>query len=319
MNRAISSLILLFGSLALGYLAQRWLRPRNPALAQRASALLKRTQVLVFAPATLLLSFWALDLSHRRLLALPALGVASHLVGGGLALGLARYLRLGPKATGSFVVCGMFTNLLSFGGLLNLTLLGERAFILAVFFRCLEPVFYYTVGFAVANFFGTGQRPAVAQTIRDTFSRSVTLVPLGGLVLGVLLWASPWERPGVLMSVNSTLVRVAAALLMIAVGLSVRPGRLRQHLREAAGVAVIKFVGIPLVLVTAAWALGYGSLEDGLPLKMVAIMSAMPVAFNALIPPTLFGLDEDLSNSCWLLTTAAMFIVVPVLAGVTGN
>ena len=105
---------------------------------------------------------------------------------------------------------------------------------------------------------------------------------------------------------------------MVAVGLSVRLGQVRHHLREAISVAAIKFVGIPLVLVTAAWALGYGAVEEGLPLKMIAIMASMPVAFNALIAPTLFGLDEDLSNTCWLFTTAGMCLVVPVLAGVVG-
>lgn len=316
MNRAALSLGLLFGSLLGGYLAQRWLRPRAPGRAERASEFLKRVQVLGFAPALLLLSFWALDLSHRRLMALPALGIASHFIGGAWALGLARWLRLDPRATGSLVVCGMFTNLASFGGLLNLTLLGERAFILAMFFRCLEPIFYYTVGFAVANFFGTGQRPAVGPVLRETFSRRETWVPLTGLLAGTMLWASPWDRPAWLGTINSGLVLAASVSLMGAVGLSVRPGRLRYHLREAAGAAAIKFAGIPLILITLAWALGFGRLEQGLPLKMVAIMASMPVAFNALIPPTLFGLDEDLSNSCWLFTTAAMLVVVPVLARV---
>lgn len=316
MNRALSSLGLLFGSLACGYLVQRWLRPRAPGRAEQASEFLKRVQVLGFAPALLLLSFWALDLSHRRLMGLPALGLASHLIGGSWALGVARWLRLERRAAGSLVICGMFTNLASFGGLLNLLLLGERAFILAMFFRCLEPLFYYTVGFAVANCYGTGQGPTVRQTLGDTFSRRETLIPLGGLGGGMLLWASPWPRPEWLGLINSALVVAASASLMVAVGLSVRPGRLRYHLREALGAAAIKFIGIPLILIAAAWALGFGHLENGLPLKMVAIMASMPVAFNALIPPTLFGLDEDLSNSCWLFTTAAMLVVVPVLARV---
>jgi predicted permease len=39
----------------------------------------------------------------------------------------------------------------------------------------------------------------------------------------------------------------------------------------------------------------------------------MPVAFNALIPPSIYDLDLDLANSCWFFTTAALVIVLPML------
>ena len=39
----------------------------------------------------------------------------------------------------------------------------------------------------------------------------------------------------------------------------------------------------------------------------------MPVAFNSLIPPALYRLDEDLANSCWIFTSAMMVVVVPAL------
>jgi hypothetical protein len=39
----------------------------------------------------------------------------------------------------------------------------------------------------------------------------------------------------------------------------------------------------------------------------------MPVAFNALIPPSLYNLDLDLANSCWLVSTSLLIFVLPAL------
>ena len=54
-------------------------------------------------------------------------------------------------------------------------------------------------------------------------------------------------------------------------------------------------------------------MDGGLPLKVVTILSAMPVAMNALIPPSLFRLDLDLANACWVFTTMELVVILPVL------
>jgi hypothetical protein len=39
----------------------------------------------------------------------------------------------------------------------------------------------------------------------------------------------------------------------------------------------------------------------------------MPVAFTALIPPSIYDLDIDLANSCWFITTSLLAVVLPSL------
>jgi len=53
--------------------------------------------------------------------------------------------------------------------------------------------------------------------------------------------------------------------------------------------------------------------DSGLPLKVVIILSSMPVAFSALIPPSIYDLDLGLANACWFFTTSALIVVLPVL------
>ena len=76
---------------------------------------------------------------------------------------------------------------------------------------------------------------------------------------------------------------------------------------------MIKFAIVPGVVTFLALLLGYRNIGDGLLLKVVIILSSMPVAFMALIPPSLYDLDIDLANSCWLFTTTLLVIVLPVL------
>jgi predicted permease len=39
----------------------------------------------------------------------------------------------------------------------------------------------------------------------------------------------------------------------------------------------------------------------------------MTVAINALVAASIYDLDLDLANSCWLFTTLALLVVLPLL------
>ena len=70
---------------------------------------------------------------------------------------------------------------------------------------------------------------------------------------------------------------------------------------------------VPLAVSTAAVLIGYGNSGTKLALKVVIILSSMPVAFNALIPPSIYDLDLDLANACWFFTTACLVVTLPIL------
>jgi len=78
-------------------------------------------------------------------------------------------------------------------------------------------------------------------------------------------------------------------------------------------VCLIKFIGTPLLVICMARLMGYAEMDGGLPLKVTAILSAMPVAMTALVPPSLFRLDLDMANACWMFSTLALIVVLPVL------
>ena len=79
-------------------------------------------------------------------------------------------------------------------------------------------------------------------------------------------------------------------------------------------VGMLTTILVPLIVSITAFLLGYGKIEEGLPLKIVIILSSMPVAFTAIIPPSIYDLDLDLANSCWLVTTLGLALILPLSA-----
>jgi hypothetical protein len=102
-------------------------------------------------------------------------------------------------------------------------------------------------------------------------------------------------------------------LLLTSIGLALKFRRVRDYLKECLSVSLIKFLFVPILASSLAYLLGFGNIDNALPLKVVIILSSMPVAFNALIPPSIYDLDLDLANSCWFFTTALLIIILPLL------
>jgi len=108
-------------------------------------------------------------------------------------------------------------------------------------------------------------------------------------------------------------VPLGTVLLLASIGMALKFRRVQDYIKECVAVSLIKFVLVPVLTVSLAYLIGFDTIDKGLPLKVIFILSAMPVAFNALIPPSIYDLDIDLANSCWFFTTAMLVVVLPLL------
>src|SRR5665648_1270390 len=78
-------------------------------------------------------------------------------------------------------------------------------------------------------------------------------------------------------------------------------------------ISLVKFIVVPATILLIALLLDYQSISQGLPLKVSLILSAMPVAFNSVIAANIYNLNVDLVNSCWIFTTFAVLLILPLL------
>lgn len=280
---------------------------------------LQKIALLFVLPLTITGAIWTTRIQSAAIAALPFLGVSAIMLGGVLALLAAKWMRLPPRQAGALYPCGSFTNIGSIGALVCFVFLGEEGFALVPIYKVFEEITYYGVGFPIAKYYsatdddkenGWGR---VKRLATDPF----ILVAITSIVMGAGLNISKIPRPEFFGTVNTVFIPLGTGMLLISIGLSMRFSKMRRYRIPCLMVGIIKFAAVPLVISSAAIIFGYAHIDDGLPLKVVIILTSMPVAFNALIPPSIYDLDLDLANACWFFTTACLVWVLPVLLLVT--
>ena len=309
--------VIAFG-LFLGYAIQvlvgRGILPL-PMEMERLRKLILKSALVTLLPVTVIGAVWSIRITDPRIATLPFLGGFALSLGGMSALVISRMLRLGRSKTGSLFVCGSFTNLGAIGGLICYVFLGETGFGFVPIYRLFEEFLYYLVGFPVAKLYGSEvkEEEAFSNRLRKLALDPLIRVSVSSLLIGGILNLSGVRRPDLYQTVNSILIPLTSIVFLVPLGMVMNVRRVQHYFRECLLVSMIKFLIVPGVVTFLALLLGYRHIGGGLLLKVVVILSSMPVAFMALIPPSLYDLDIDLANSCWLFTTTMLVIVLPVL------
>lgn len=305
-----------FGSLAVGALIAAIARTRWPAVQPRLnrwSVIMKFAGIFVVSVLPTVSSFWGLRIPGARLALVPLLGLLAVATGGAGGILAGRLLRLPPVRAASLFCCGLFMNLGLLGSLAAFVFFGERGFALAQIYTVLEQLTYYAVGFPMVDRIvrGAGGRLIDLSGLRR---RPAVFVPLAAMAVGGLLNLLHVPRPTVVADLSGVLIILNGALLGLAIGITLRVGTLGRYGREIAAAMAIRFLLVPGVVIPAAVALGMGQVAEGLALKVIALLAFMPMGVVALVPPVLYGADLDLANAGWLATTAAMMVILPLLA-----
>lgn len=312
LQRLVFTLILIFVSLALGYIS-RHLAAKYNINENRQLQIRKKLQtcaIFVLIPLSAMLSLWGLPLPDAELFGLPFLGLIAYIWGGFLAIALGKTLGLSRRQIGSYYCCGTFTNLGAVGGLVCLLFLGEASIALVALYRLLEEIYYFSVSFPIARKYSQNLNSDKQKT--PVFNPVLYAVLLALGTGGLLNWLDI-PRPPIFGYIASASMFLATVLFLYAIGLSLKLGSIAGYILPGLGMCFIKFAAVPVLLIFLAIICDYANFENGLALKVVAILSCMPVAMTALVPPTLFDLDVDLANACWIITTAGLVIVLPAL------
>ncbi len=304
----------LFSGFALQVLVRKEII-RLPIDMDRLRKLILRTALLTFLPVTVIGAVWSIKIDDPRIATLPFLGSFSLFLGGALALAFSRMLRLNRTEAGSLFVCGFFVNLGAIGGLICYVFLGEAGFGFVPIYRLFEEFLYYMVGFPVARFFASEvhEGETYVDRFRKTSLDPLILVSVFSITAGGALNLSGLPRPEFYRTVNSVLIPLTTIVFLIPIGMAMKVGKVRHYLRECVLLSLVRFLAVPVIVSSLALLLGYRQIGEGLVLKVVMVLSSMPVAFMALIPPSLYDLDLDLANSCWLFSTGLLVLVLPWL------
>ncbi len=318
MENLIFSLALILGGLMLGYLVQKLHARQRISLPSDIVSLRKSLQklgLLAFMPISFLGAVWIVPFSDLRIVWLPIIGIVALLSGGILGIAAAKMLKVPREQIGVMYCCGSFTNIGAIGSLVCFMLLGEAGFALVALYKMFEEISYYTIGFPIARYYGGSDAAQknllqrAAGVVRDPFVATV----LSAFIAGLFLNLSGIDRPFFMEKVTAFCIPAGTFVLLVSIGLGMRFSSIGHNMEACASVAAIKFLGIPLIASALAYLVNLHLVADGLPFKVVLVLSSMPVAFNALVAASIFDLDLDLANSVWLITTGLLVIILPLL------
>jgi len=320
MGRLLFSVSLVVFGIGTGYLIQVLVQKGVFSLPiEDTRKRLQKAALLFFNPVAILGATWVARINDVKIAALPFLGLTALFTGGCLAYAAARMLALSRKQTGAYIVCGGFTNIGSLGALFCFMFLGEQGFALVPFYKLFEESCYYAIGFPVAKSYSDDltDTPSFFQRLKNAATDIFVMVAVASITIGLVLNLSGLTRPAFYATVNTIFIPLAALLLLISIGMAMRFSSVMTFFKPGLIVALIKFALVPVLVVSLGYLLGLDRIDNGLPLKVVLILASMPVGFIAMVPPTIYDLDIDLANACWLMTNALLLLQVPLVLALT--
>ncbi|HWH68888.1 MAG TPA: hypothetical protein VNT26_05855 [Candidatus Sulfotelmatobacter sp.] len=312
MNGLSSALLTFAAPVLAGFLfRQAWIvRGNAPGRLSGLSRWLLLVHAFVLGPVSGLFSLWVLNLGDSRLIALPVIGGLLHIGGALLALLGARIMRMPASQRGSFMMSGMVSNIGMIGSILAFYFFGEAGYALGAFFRIFEQPIYFLIGYPVTSAMGNGRKVTVTEGLRQIVTEPTIYMPILGLAAGLVLNLAGVGRPASIGTINAALIPAVTINLAFSIGITLRVGAIREHIRPCLVMAAVKFAALPLLIAGLAKLAGLDRLDGGLPFRVALLMSFMPVGVNALIATTLFRLDEEMAVAVWLSNN---LLLLPVL------
>jgi hypothetical protein len=216
-----------------------------------------------------------------------------------LAWLVGRMLISQKELLGSFILVAAVGNTGYLGYPLTLELLGEEGFFRAIFYDLFgTALFIFTVGIAIAEFFGKSDKKV------NKLKKLLTFPPLISLFLG--LFFSGISLPPWLEIFIERLGQAAIPLILISVGLSLEFGRVKPYLYLFPFVLISKLLLSPLIVSF----FGKYVLSEPLAFKVALLESSMPTALLTLVIGIDFGLESKFIASTIVLATLSSFFTL---------
>lgn len=235
-----------------------------------------------------------------------------------VAWGVCRAIGLSPAATGTVVILSAWGSTYTVGAPVLGAVFGlasEEASlgnVLGVFGFALP---FFTLGILVAGYFGLHERKedfSLIPFLKNYFSSPVFLAFWLGLIVSILF--SVLHLPGadiyydVFTDFFVVIQHAINLLVWIAVGLLLRPVRLRTLLPLLGLVIVIHMLLVPVLVFAGGYAAGLPAMERGVAI----ILAAMPSGAIAGVVASRYGCDGKLAAALIVCTYIISLVTLPL-------
>lgn len=291
----------------VGIVGVGWLLRRTGILRREDAHPINRVIIYAGLPAMIFRAVHGAKLGpDLALVAAVAWGV--FVVSALLAWSLTRALRLPRPVAGGFILAAALGNTGYIGYPITSALLGETGLVRAIFYDVFGTVgCLLIVGLFVAERFGDAQENRV-NPLREALTFPAVIALFVGLALRSV------AVPELVSNGIDALANLVVPLIMISVGVSLRPGAIREQAGPLAFLTALRLVVAPLV----AFAIGSVLLGDPDALRVVVLEAGMPSMMLTLVIGERFGLDTDFIAAAIMVTTVACIVSIPVMQVIAG-
>lgn len=291
----------------VGIVGVGWLLRRTGILRREDAHPINRVIIYAGLPAMIFRAVHGAKLGpDLALVAAVAWGV--FVVSALLAWSLTRALRLPRPVAGGFILAAALGNTGYIGYPITSALLGETGLVRAIFYDVFGTVgCLLIVGLFVAERFGDAQENRV-NPLREALTFPAVIALFVGLALRSV------AVPELVSNGIVALANLVVPLIMISVGVSLRPGAIREQAGPLAFLTALRLVVAPLV----AFAIGSVLLGDPDALRVVVLEAGMPSMMLTLVIGERFGLDTDFIAAAIMVTTVACIVSIPVMQVIAG-
>jgi predicted permease len=242
------------------------------------------------------------------LVCVALVGWVAVLVGFGVSFAVTRTVKMTRPRAGGFMITSSLGNTGYLGYPLALALFGEVGLVRAIAYDHLATVMAaLTIGIAIAQRYGDngGERTRLLKEI-ITFPGTIALV--------LALLARPIPIPDAVSGGLDMLGSLVVPMMMISLGVSLRPAAIGPAFGQLMGVAGIKLLLLPIVAVGVATLL----LEDAAAVRLTVLQAGMPSMMLSLVFGIRYRLDVEFVASAILVTTVGALVTVPAFQLVLG-
>jgi hypothetical protein len=238
-----------------------------------------------------------------EILLIAGIAWAIFLLSAAAAWVVSRALSLERHVAGGFIIASALGNTGFIGYPLSEALLGEAGLVRAVFYDVFGTVgALVLMGLFIAEYYGApGDRRV------NPFREVLTFPAVLAVVVALALRAV--AVPELISDWIELLANLVVPLIMISVGLSLRPRALREFALPLVALTAIRLLIAPL----AAIVLGSALLPDREALRVVVLEAGTPAMMLTLVIGSRFRLNTDFIAAAILVTTVASAITIPLV------
>lgn len=214
-------------------------------------------------------------------------------------------------------LANMFSNTVMIGVPLVGLVYGQEGLVTLFTLVSLHALILLTAATVVFELAESGERQRSGQSEPRPLWRTVLQAVRNGIVhpvplpilAGLLFAQTGWALPDVVDRSLQVLGQALGPMALLLVGVTLAYAQVGRNLRDAMGIALVKNLVHPLLLLALAWMFGL----RGLPVAVMFTAAALPVGANVFLFTQRYGVMQQEVSASIAVSTALALVTVPVM------